>query len=265
MSKKPETAYKNLGFLNSASARTLRILAEYLEPKSRLQRQKVKDTIVFFGSARFCDAETAGRRAAEANTADEVRQAKRLQASSRYYEEARRLASMLAKWSMNLSRDGRRFLVCSGGGGIMEAANRGASEAGDRSVGFNITLPQEQKPNPYITPELSFQFQYFFMRKLWFAYMAEVLIVFPGGYGTLDELMELLTLVQTQKIRKPILVVVYGSGYWEKLINFDVMEEAGTISASDRKLFHFADTPEQAFDLTTKWLSENYLEKPSQK
>ncbi len=141
----------------------------------------------------------------------------------------------------------------------MEAANRGASEAGDRSVGFNITLPQEQDPNPYITPELSFQFHYFFMRKLWFAYMAKVLIVFPGGYGTLDELMELLTLVQTQKIRKPILVLVYGSDYWRKLINFDLMEEAGTISPSDRQLFRFVDTPEQAFDLTTKWLSENYL------
>ena len=262
MSKKPETAYKNLGFLNSASARTLRILAEYLEPKSRFQWQKVEDTIVFFGSARFCDAETAERRVAEANTADEIRQAKRLRASSRYYEEARRLASMLAKWSMNLPRDGHRFLVCSGGGGgIMEAANRCASEAGGRSVGLNITLPHEQQPNPYITPELSFQFHYFFMRKLWFAYLAKALIraLFPGGYGTLDELMELLTLVQTRKIQKPVLVVIYGSDYWTKLINFEVMEEAGTISASDRKLFHFADTPEQAFDLTTKWLSENYL------
>ena len=260
MSKKPEKAYNNLGFLNSSSARTLRILAEYLEPQSRFQWQKVEDTIVFFGSARFCDAETAECRVAEANTADEIRQAKRLRASSRYYEEARRLASMLAKWSMNLPRDGHRFLVCSGGGsGIMEAANRGASEAGGRSIGLNITLPHEQQPNPYITPELSFQFHYFFMRKLWFAYLAKALIVFPGGYGTLDELMELLTLVQTRKIQKPVLVLVYGSDYWEKLINFEVMEEAGTISASDRKLFHFADTPEQAFDLTTKWLSENHL------
>ena len=248
MSKKPEKAYKNLGFLNSSSARTLRILAEYLEPQSRFQWQKVKDTIVFFGSARFCDAETADRRVAEANTADEIRQAKRLQ------------ASMLAKWSMNLPREGHRFLVCSGGGGgIMEAANRGASEAGGRSIGLNITLPHEQEPNAYITPELSFQFHYFFMRKLWFAYLAKVLIVFPGGYGTLDELMEVLTLVQTRKIQKPILVLVYGSDYWEKLINFDVMEEAGTISQSDRKLFRFVDSPEQALGLTTKWLSENYL------
>ena len=260
MSKTPETAYKNLGFLNSASARTLRILAEYLEPQSRLKWQKVKDTIVFFGSARFCDAETAERQVAEANTADEIRQAKRLQVSSRYYEDARRLASMLAKWSMTLPPDGHRFLVCSGGGGgIMEAANRGANEAGGRSVGFNITLPHEQEPNPFITPELSFQFHYFFMRKLWFAYLAKALVVFPGGYGTLDELMELLTLVQTRKIQKPILVVIYGSDYWKRLINFDVMEEAGTISASDRRLFQFVDTPEQAFELTTKWLTENYL------
>ncbi len=260
MSKTPETAYKNLGFLNSASARTLRILAEYLEPQSRLKWQKVKDTIVFFGSARFCDAETAERRVAEANTADEIRQAKRLQVSSRYYEDARRLACMLAKWSMTLPSDGHRFLVCSGGGGgIMEAANRGANEAGGRSVGFNITLPHEQEPNPYITRELSFQFHYFFMRKLWFAYLAKALVVFPGGYGTLDELMELLTLVQTRKIQKPILVVIYGSDYWKRLINFDVMEEAGTISASDRRLFQFVDTPEQAFELTTKWLTENYL------
>ena len=260
MSKTPEAAYKNLGFLNSAAARTIRLLSEYLEPQNRLQRQKVKDTIVFFGSARFCDAETAGRRLAEANTADEIRQAKRLQVSSRYYEDARRLAALLANWSMNLPPDGHRFLVCSGGGGgIMEAANRGANEAGARSVGFNITLPHEQEPNPYITPELSFQFHYFFMRKLWFAYLAKALIVFPGGYGTLDELMEILTLVQTRKIQKPILVVVYGSDYWKKLINFDVMEEAGTINASDRQLFQFVDTPEQAFDLTTKWLTENYL------
>ena len=141
----------------------------------------------------------------------------------------------------------------------MEAANRGANEAGGRSVGFNITLPHEQEPNPFITPELSFQFHYFFMRKLWFAYLAKALVVFPGGYGTLDELMELLTLVQTRKIQKPILVVIYGSDYWKRLINFDVMEEAGTISASDRRLFQFVDTPEQAFELTTKWLTENYL------
>jgi uncharacterized protein (TIGR00730 family) len=254
-------AYENLEFLKSPHARTLRILAEYLEPKARLDRHRIRDTMVFFGSARFVDGATAEKALAEAETPEQCRLAEQLQAGARYYEDARRLAHMLTEWAERQPADHRRFVVCSGGGpGIMEAANRGAHDAGGISVGFNITLPREQKPNPHITPDLSFQFHYFFMRKLWFAYLAKVLIVFPGGYGTLDEMMEILTLTQTQKIRKKVLVLLYGSEYWDRVLNFDAMEELGTIDSADRKLFRMADTPEEAFDLLTVWLREHYFE-----
>ena len=255
-------AYKNLQFLNSRHARTIRILSEYLEPKSRLDFHAIHDTIVFFGSARFRDAEGAGKMFAEARTDEDRRLARIAQAGSRYYEEARSLAFQLTQWATEVAVDGRRFVVCSGGGpGIMEAANRGAHEAGGPSVGFNITLPQEQVPNPYITPELSFQFHYFFMRKLWFAYLAKALIVFPGGFGTLDEMMEILTLTQTRKIRKKVLVLIYGREYWDKVINFDAMIDMGVIDESDRELFSYADTPEQAFQVLTPWLMQHYSEK----
>jgi uncharacterized protein (TIGR00730 family) len=258
----PPKAYKNLDFLNSRHARTIRILSEYLEPKSRLDYHNIRDTIVFFGSARFRDSEAAAKMVATARGSQEKRLAEIAQAGSRYYEDARRLASMLTKWATEIAVDGRRFVVCSGGGpGIMEAANRGAHEAGGPSVGFNITLPQEQQPNPYITPELSFQFHYFFMRKLWFAYLAKVLIVFPGGFGTLDEMMEILTLTQTHKIRKKVLVLIYGREYWNKVLSFDTMIEMGTIDASDCELFSYADTPEQAFEILTPWLMQHYSEK----
>jgi hypothetical protein len=258
----PPKAYKNLEFLNSANARVIRILSEYLEPKSRLDRQQIYDTIVFFGSARFRDAETAEKMLAEAKTDEERKAAQVAKNGSRYYEEARRLSNMLAKWAAEVSESSRRFVICSGGGpGIMEAANRGAHEAGEPSVGFNITLPEEQEPNPFITPDLSFQFHYFFMRKLWFAYLAKVLIVFPGGFGTLDEMMEILTLTQTGKIRKKVLTLIYGREYWDKIINFEGMIEMGTIDASDRDLFTYADTPEQAFEILTPWLMEHYSEK----
>ena len=251
---------RHVEFLNSAGARTVRMLAEYIEPKNRLDRNKMRDTIVFFGSARFSDAKVAARVAASAKTPAEVQEAQRLQATARYYEEARELACKLTRWSEQCSPTGRRFVVCSGGGpGIMEAANRGAQEAGGISVGFNISLPLEQAPNPYITRGLSFQFHYFFMRKLWFAYLAKALVVFPGGYGTLDEMMEALTLVQTEKLKKKMLVVVYGSEYWKRVINFDAMQDMGTIDASDRKLFRFADSPTGAFDLITSWLEKHYL------
>ena len=260
MAKMPPKAYDNAKFLNSASARSIRMLAEYVEPKNRLDRNKIRDTIVFFGSARFSDAQEAARRVAQARTPAEKREAQRLQATARYYEEARELAGKLTRWSEQCSPTGRRFVVCSGGGpGIMEAANRGAQEAGGISVGFNISLPLEQQPNPYITRGLSFQFHYFFMRKLWFAYLAKALVVFPGGYGTLDEMMEALTLVQTEKLKKKMLVVVYGSEYWKRVINFDAMQDMGTIDASDRKLFRFADSPTGAFDLITSWLEKHYL------
>jgi len=259
MAKPPIKAYKNLEFLHSPAARTIRMLAEYMEPRSRFHHQKIRDTIVFFGSARFCDAATAAKRLAAATTPDQARAAKRCEEGSRYYEDARQLAGMLTKWSMGVSGAEERFVVCSGGGpGIMEAANRGASEAGGRSIGLNISLPLEQEPNHYITPELSFDFHYFFMRKLWFAYMAKALIVFPGGYGTLDEMMEILTLSQTNKFRKKMLVMIYGSEYWNKVISFDAMEELGTIDPEDRDLFKFANEPRQAYDLLTAWLEEHY-------
>ena len=262
MTSSPPKANKNLQVLNSHHARTIRILAEYLEPKSRLDHQAIFDTIVFFGSARFPDAATAKKMAAEASTEQEQRLAEIAGSGSRYYEDARNLAAMLTKWASETALEGRRFVVCSGGGpGIMEAANRGAYEAGGPSIGFNITLPQEQQPNPYITPDLSFQFHYFFMRKLWFAYLAKVLIVFPGGFGTLDELMEILTLTQTRKIRKKVLVLIYGREYWDKVLNFDAMIEMGTIDESDRKLFTYADTPDEAFAILTPWLAEHYSDR----
>ena len=237
----------------------IRILAEYLEPQSRINYHKVRDTIVFFGSARFCDAETAEQRVAAAATDEEKVAAGKCLSGSRYYEQARELASRLTVWAKTVSAKEDRYVICSGGGpGIMEAANRGAHEAGGRSVGLNIDLPMEQEPNPYITPELSFEFHYFFMRKLWFAYLAKALVVFPGGFGTLDEMMEILTLAQTKKFRKKMLVVLYGSDYWNKVINFQAMEDLGTISPEDLSLFRWADTPDAAFDILTTWLAENY-------
>ena len=260
MTQMPPKCYENPAFLHSASARTLRILSEYLEPKSRLDHFGVRDTIVFFGSARFCDAETAEKRVAQARTPEEVRAAERCRLGSRYYEEARRLSSRLTTWSMRLSEQQDRYVICSGGGpGIMEAANRGAHEAGGRSIGLNISLPGEQEPNPYVTPELCLQFHYFFMRKLWFAYPAKALIVFPGGFGTLDEMMEILTLTQTHKFGKEMLVVLYGTEYWDKVLHFDAMEELGTIDPEDRSLFRKADTPETAFESLTSWLMEHYV------
>lgn len=256
----PEKAYHNLEFLNSPQARTVRILSEYLEPRARLERHGVRDTIVFFGSARFRDQETAERMLAEATNDEEKRLAQVALKGSKYYEEARELASMLAVWARENSEAGPNFFICSGGGpGIMEAANRGAQEAGAPSVGFNISLPFEQEPNPYITPDLSFDFHYFFMRKLWFAYLGKALIAFPGGFGTLDELLEVLTLVQTNKLRKKVLVLVYGREYWEKVINMDALVEYGTISPEDLDHFRFADTPLEAYKTLTEWLTEKYL------
>ena len=256
----PEKAYSNPDFLNSASARPVRILAEYLEPKSRLSYHQIRDTIVFFGSARFVERKIADELASSADTPFEKERAARLVRAASYYEAARELARLFTEWSGKLQLDGRRFVVCSGGGGgIMEAANRGAAEAGGQSVGFNISLPHEQAPNNFIPKELSFQFHYFFMRKLWFSYLAKALIVFPGGYGTFDEMMEILTLVQTQKIRKPMMIALYGSEYWKQVIDFDAMEELGTIDLKDRKLFCYFDDPQQAFNGISKWIIANYL------
>lgn len=232
-------AYKNAEFLDSADARPLRILSEYIEPLSHFRREKIRDTIVFFGSAR-------------------IRESGPL---SRYYNEARELARMVTEWSNELENTSRRFVVCTGGGpGIMEAANRGAEEAGGKTVGLNIGLPFEQSPNPYITPELSFEFHYFFMRKFWFAYLAKGLVVFPGGFGTLDELSELLTLAQTEKLAKKIIIIMYGTKYWREILNFDALVQHGMISEKDLGLFQYADDPKTALELLQTGLKKYYLD-----
>jgi uncharacterized protein (TIGR00730 family) len=226
-SRKP-VAYKNEGFLDSNDARPLRILAEYLEPMHAFHRERVCDTIVFFGSARLAPGSPLGH----------------------YYDAARELARLVTTWSKNLPSHAHRYVVCTGGGGgIMEAANRGASEAGGKTIGLNIGLPHEQRPNPYVTRELTFEFHYFFMRKLWFAYLARALVVFPGGFGTLDELLEILTLVQTRKIDRHIPVVLYGSSYWNEIINFDALVRHGMINRDDLALVQFADDPAAALGL----------------
>src|SRR5246127_3385327 len=274
-------AYLNPEFLNSPDGRILRILSEYQEPLSRFRREKLQDTVVFFGSARFAslpDAQNAltilekpgSAKPAPPDQQPGGKDSDSLQAAlkrahagvemARYYEEARRLARMLTEWTLTLPGKRHRFVVTSGGGpGIMEAANRGAREAGGKTIGLNIRLPFEQYPNPYISPELNFEFHYFFMRKYWFAYLAKALVVFPGGFGTLDEMFELLTLAQTQKLAKKITVVIYGPEYWKKVFNMQALVDTGAISPKDIELFQYADTPEQAFEILRQGLTENYL------
>ncbi|MCB9914625.1 MAG: LOG family protein [Planctomycetes bacterium] len=254
-------AYKNEHFLNSPDARALRILAEYLEPATRFREFHVRDTIVFFGSARIlprADAEVLVR-AAEAGEGD-LEVAKRKLAMSRYYEDTRELARRLTQWSKSLEGTERRFVACSGGGpGIMEAANRGASEARGENVGLNISLPFEQNDNPYITRRLSFEFHYFFMRKFWFSYLAKAMVVMPGGFGTFDEFMEVVTLVQTLKIKKRLPIVLYGTEYWDKVINFQPMIDFGTISPEDVNLFHRTDSVDDAYEFLVRQLTEHFL------
>jgi hypothetical protein len=268
-------AYENPEFLNSADGRMFRIMAEYYEPMVRFRRERIQDTVVFFGSARFhaldvachelellentgsaaaapADQQPARRDEVERGDASEqkLRLAEAAVEMARYYEDARTLAGLVSSWAMTLPGRRRRYVITSGGGpGIMEAANRGAYEAGAKTIGLNIKLPFEQMPNPYITPELNFEFHYFFMRKFWFAYLAKALVVFPGGFGTLDEMFELLTLAQTQKLAKKITVVIYGPSYWKSVINLHVLAEKGAIAMKDRDLFQFADTPQEAFEL----------------
>ncbi len=250
-------AYKNPEFLGSPQARTLRILAEYLEPESRFKKFNIQDTVVFFGSARIQPPGDQGQcreTAGECPVSDPgVTVARNRAAMSRYYQDAVELARMITTWSKDIYTrnqcNGRRFIVCSGGGpGIMEAANRGASEAGGYSIGMNISLPYEQEPNPYISRELRFEFHYFFVRKFWLAYLAKALIIFPGGFGTLDEMMEILTLVQTGKITKSMPIILFGSSFWKGIINFQALVDWGMISPEDLDLFTFCDTPQEAFD-----------------
>jgi len=257
-------AYRNQAFLNSKDARALRILAEYLEPKSRFERHHVDDTIVFMGSARIKSREQAeaALKAAEAGDGDAARARTDL-AMSAYYEAARELAFRLTQWSKDLDPKERRFVVCTGGGpGIMEAANRGAGEARGMNVGLTISIPVDEFDNPYVTRELAFHFHYFFMRKFWFAYLAKAVIVFPGGFGTLDELFELLTLVQTRKMKKRMPIVLFGTEYWRQVIDFDALVRHGTISAGDVELVHRTDSVNDAYDWIVRHLAEYALGQP---
>lgn len=279
-------AYENPNFLNGPDGRIIRIMSEYSEPLARFRRERIQDTVVFFGSARFRGMDEANQTLEllentgsaqpapseeqparppemEQGTATELklRRGEAAVEMARYYEDARRLAYLLTKWSMSLNYRRSRFVVTSGGGpGIMEAANRGAYEAGGKTIGLNIRLPFEQMPNPYITPSLNFEFHYFFMRKYWFAYMSKALVVFPGGFGTLDEMFELLTLAQTRKLAKKMTVVIYGSSYWNEVLNLDVLVDKGAISPKDRELFQMVDTPEEAFALLKDGLTRDHLD-----
>lgn len=262
--QRPVKAYKSEAFLNSPDARILRVLAEYLEPAARFKENRIRDTIVFFGSARIASKEQATEDLArvEAEGGDLERARARLH-MSRYYEDTRELARRLTKWSKSLEGTERRFVVCSGGGpGIMEAANRGASEARGENVGLNISLPFEQSDNPYITRRLSFEFHYFFMRKFWFSYLAKAMVVMPGGFGTFDEFMEVVTLVQTLKIKRKLPIVLYGTEYWEQIIQFEPMVRFGTISPEDVDLFFRTDSIDEAFEYLTSELRRWVLEAP---
>jgi uncharacterized protein (TIGR00730 family) len=232
-------AYLNETFLESPDARGLRILSEYLEPLSHFRDEKIQDTIVFFGSARVTEDGPLGE----------------------YYRDARILARLITEWSSKIEPQSHRFVICSGGGpGIMEAANRGAADAGGKTIGLNIGLPFEQFPNPFVTPELSFEFHYFFMRKFWFAYLAKALVIFPGGFGTLDELFEILTLAQTRKLESKIVIVLYGSKFWKEVLNFEALIKYNTISPEDLRLFQYADDPETALAILQEQLTKCFLE-----
>ena len=257
---RPVKAYKNLDFLNGPDARLIRMMCEFLEPQSRFRAQNIRRTIVFFGSARIRSKEESLAKVeainhailAQPNQELELRQqlkmAEHQLLMSNYYEEAVEIARLLTEWSLTLPPE-EQLVICSGGGpGIMEAANRGAACAGGRSIGMNISLPYEQHPNSYISPELSFEFHYFFMRKLWFVDLAEALVIFPGGFGTLDELLEVLTLVQTGKVRQKMPIVIYGTEYWREVINFEAMAKWGMISAADLELFRLVDTPQETVE-----------------
>lgn len=264
---RPEKAYNNKEFLNSRDARILRILAEFLEPAKRFREQKVKDTIVFFGSARMKPPAEAKKNLAKLKrmkaSKTKIKHAQIGVEMSKYYEDTVELAYRLTQWSMGL-KPPRRFVICSGGGpGIMEAANRGAMKANGLSVGLNISLPFEQFPNRFITKELNFEFHYFFMRKFWFAYLAKALVIMPGGYGTLDEFFETITLVQTNKIKKKMPIVLYDSTYWNSVLNLKQLYLKGMISREDLNLFKIADTVDEAFEFLKFELSKHYINLPT--
>jgi len=261
--KHPLKAYDNRVFIHSNEGRIIRIIAEYLYPEHHFKKHGIKKTIIFFGSARVRPSEEYEKeidqlrqKLTEVSERDKTRIRKKIEELERikeevapYYDQAYQLAKKIAQWSQNLPPKNRYYICTGGGPGIMEAANRGAFEAGMKTIGLNISLPFEQEPNRYISPGLNFEFHYFFMRKFWLVYPAQALIVFPGGYGTIDEMMEILTLRQTGKMKKPRLIILYSSEYWKKVINFDYLIEMGMISKNDTKIFNFADTPEEAFKI----------------
>jgi uncharacterized protein (TIGR00730 family) len=261
-------AYKNEKFLSSPAARTIRILSEFYEPQDRFKKNNVVDTIVFFGSARFVSEKEAKKNLRrikkdfkdKRNYKKKLVEAETLLKMSRYYEAAVELSKKLTEWSLSLPLQDNRFIICSGGGpGIMEAASKGAKLAGGKSIGLNISIPYEQYINQYVPPELSFEFHYFFMRKFWFAYLAKALVVFPGGFGTLDELMEILTLVQTGKIKKEMKIILFDKEYWNEVLNFEALVKFGTISKGDLKLFEFTSDVEEAFNSITSHFTKHYL------
>jgi len=280
-SKKPAwliKAYNNYDFLNSPPARTIRVLTEMIEPATRLRKHKIHHTVVFMGSARTLPRATAqknlksiqqkiaSQRSIRRGLRTQLEDAQKQVIMSAYYEDAVRLSENLTQWFNETQNAEKKFVICSGGGpGIMEAASRGARKANGQSVGLNISLPEEQYANPYQTKEISFDFHYFFIRKFWFFYLAKALVIFPGGFGTLDELFELLTLIQTEKTKKYMPVVLYGQKYWDELINFDTLVKWGTISKPDLKLFHVCDDVEGAFHYLKNELSKHYLKKSNKK
>ncbi len=270
--KWPVKAYNNRDFLNGSDARSIRVQCELLEPEYRLEMLGIRNTIVFFGSARLKAPEVAEKNLndlqekIEKSDAENEKLEERLLAAKRdvrhsaYYQSASELANKITRWSLTIRDPMERFLVCSGGGpGIMEAANRGASEAKGRSIGLGISLPHEQGNNPYITRDLNFEFHYFFVRKYWFLYLAKVLLVFPGGFGTMDELFEVLTLIQTRKIEKRIPIILFGSEFWKEVINFKALCQWGVISEKDLDLFKMMDSVDDAYDFIVKEMTENYL------
>jgi uncharacterized protein (TIGR00730 family) len=271
----PKAPHENQAFMRSTAARPIRILAEYIHPLAQLKKEGIGDTIVMFGSARIESHETATARCTrlkDMNTRKmsklklkkhhlALRDAKSALEMSRYYEQARQLSHKLTTWALSLGPRPRRFVVCSGGGpGIMEAANRGAYEAGGKSIGLSIELPHEQFANPYISPELSFNFHYFFMRNLWFAQVAKALIVFPGGFGTMDELWEMMTLSQTGKMAKNTLILIYGRKYWNDVLNLKAMVRWGTINQNEFDQLQFADTVDEAFEVIRTGLEKYHIE-----
>ena len=267
-------AYKNKDFLNSPSARIIRIMSEMIEPAARFSKYRVKDTVVFFGSARIFSRNVTSRnfrrikarikrvKFPSLNLKHQYEQARRDAAMSRYYEDARLLAKKLTHYFKGLRKSGKNFMICSGGGpGIMAAANQGAKIAGGKSIGLNISIPMEQYPNPYQTKDLAFEFHYFFIRKFWFFYLAKALVAFPGGFGTMDELFELLTLAQTGKYRKPLPVILFGRDYWQRVINFDEMYKWGTISKKDLNLIKVFDDVDETFNYLKKQLTKHFVNK----